>query len=241
MQNNYVEIRGSENVSMCSTCAVKNSSVLRSSSDKNLEIISSSKNKMFFSKGQLLTKEENASQKIYCINRGKIKIYKTDTNGNEVIIRFAKAGDIIGGEMLLSKNIYDISAMAVEDSIVCSIDKADYLGVLYSENELAMELLKYYESELHQAGLKILKLARLQVDGKVADALLTLHKTFGNGAQTNVIRISISRQDIANMACTTKEQVSKTLSDFNSLGIIKTKGKQIEFLNFDVLRKMAQV
>ena len=227
--------------SMCSTCHIKNKSVLRNSSEQILDTISSAKKKLFFSKGQLLVIEENASHKIYCINKGKIKIYKTDSNGNQVIIRIAKPGDIIGGEMLMSNDIYDISAMAVEDSIACCINKDVYLDVFKSESNLAVELIKYYETELHRAGIKILKLSRLQVQGKVADALLALYKTYGTTEDKNSIRISVDRQDIANMAGTTKEQVSKALSDLSIQGIIKAKGKRIEFLNLDALRKMADV
>jgi CRP/FNR family transcriptional regulator len=192
---------------------------------------------MFFVSGELLTREENASQKIYCINKGKIKIYKTDSNGNEVIIRFATTGDIIGSEMLMSNDTYDISAMAVVDSIACCIDSDIYKNVMKAEGELPMELMKYYESELHQAEMKILKLARLKVEGKIADALLTLFKTFRPRDDENIIRISLSRQDIANMAGTTKEQVSRTLSEFSDEGLIKTKGKLIEYLDLDALKK----
>ena len=232
---------GYPNNSICKTCHVKNNSVLRNSSEKILDTISSAKKKMFFSKGQLLACEENASNKIYCVNKGKIKIYKTDSNGNQVIIRIAQTGDLIGGEMLMSNTIYDISAMAVEDTIACSINKDVYLDAVGSGGSLAIEILKYYEAELHQAGMKILKLSRLQVYGKVADALLTLYNTYKTPSDTSRIRISVNRQDIANMAGTTKEQVSKSLSDFNSQGIIKTKGKLIVFLNLEALRKMAEV
>jgi len=222
-QNNFREINYDQNNSICNTCSVKNYSVLKNSSEKMLDIVSSAKKKMFFKKGQLLTKEENSSQKIYCINQGKIKIYKTDTNGNELIIRFASAGDIIGGEMLMSKNIYDISAIAVEDSIACCIDSDVYRNVLKSEGELPLELIKFYEAELHQAEMKILKLMRLQVSGKVADTLLTLFKTFRTDSNLSAIKIALSRQDIANMAGTTKEQVSRTLSEFSDKGIIALK------------------
>ncbi|MBK5284125.1 MAG: Crp/Fnr family transcriptional regulator [Bacteroidia bacterium] len=240
-QNILREISNDENNSICNTCSVKNNSVLRNSSEKIIDIVSSAKKKVFFKKGQLLTKEENSSQKIYCINQGKIKIYKTDMNGNEIIIRFASAGDIIGCEMLMSKNIYDISAMAVEDSIACCIDSDVYRSVLKSEGELPLELIKFYEAELHQAEMKILKLMRLQVSGKVADALLTLYKTFRTESDARSINISLSRQDIANLAGTTKEQVSRTLSEFSDEGIIRTKGKLIEFLKPDALSKMAEV
>ena len=230
-----------EIISACSICPARDNSVLRNSSESILDIISSSRKKMFFAKGELLAQEDDSSQKIYCISTGKIKIYKTDSNGNEVIIRFATAGDIIGGEMLMSKSIYDISAMAVADSFACCIDSEVYRNAIKSEGELPMELLKYYEGELHRAKIKILKLARLKVNEKVADALLTLYETFRMNDDNSTIRITLSRQDIANMAGTTKEQVSKVLSKFSDQGIIKARGKQIEFLNLETLRKISHV
>ena len=141
----------------------------------------------------------------------------------------------------MSKSIYDISAMAVADSFACCIDSEVYRNAIKSEGELPMELLKYYEGELHRAKIKILKLARLKVNEKVADALLTLYETFRMNDDNSTVRITLSRQDIANMAGTTKEQVSKVLSKFSDQGIIKARGKQIEFLNLETLRKISHV
>jgi CRP-like cAMP-binding protein len=230
-----------ELMTSCRICPSKSKSVMRNSSERILNMISSAKKKMFFSKGEILTQEEGASQKVYCISKGKLKIYKTDSNGNEVVIGFASNGDIIGGEMLMNNGKYDISAMAVADTVACCIDIELYRNAIQSEKELPLEILKEYENELHQAKEKIKKLARLKVEQKVADALLTLYETFGSGSNNPSIRITLSRQDIANMAGTTKEQVSKVLSEFCESGFINTKGKQIEFLNLDELKNLSNV
>ena len=82
------------------------------------------------------------------------------------------------------------------------------------------------------------KLVQMNVREKIADTLIYLHNKFG--ADTNgTIEVHLLRQELAEIACTTKEQVSKFLSEFEKEGIISINHKSISILNFQMLQSMA--
>jgi len=81
----------------------------------------------------------------------------------------------------------------------------------------------------------------MTVPEKVADALVTMYEAYGAFGERNTLNLTLSRQDIANLASTTKEQVSKAISELKSKGIIDAKGKQIDLLDIDKLSAIGQL
>jgi CRP-like cAMP-binding protein len=82
------------------------------------------------------------------------------------------------------------------------------------------------------------KATQMHVPAKVADALIMMYDAFGEDT-FGALNVKLSREDIAGLATTTKEQVSKVFSELKADGIIKAKGKKIEILNLTLLKKAA--
>jgi len=192
-------------------------------------------------KGQRILMEGVESDGVYFINTGKVKVFKSDKDDKQLILRFAKSGEILGFCSMDERREQPVSAMALDDTVICYLDNKVFMRIIRDNPEFALGLLKFYNEELMEVENKSLKLARMNVPGKVADALVTMYEAYGTNGNNRTLNLALSRQDIANLAGTTKEQVSKSLSEFKSKGLINTKGKQIDILNFEALNVMAQV
>jgi CRP-like cAMP-binding protein len=224
----------------CSECGVRACSVLGGCSPDTLDKISYAKKCFIYEKGQRILMEGIDSGGIYFINSGKIKIYKTDKNDKDLIIRFAKAGEVIGFSNVDKGKGHATSAMALDDTLVCYLDNKMFMNVIREYPDIALNLLKYYNELLNQSELQSLKLARMNVTEKVADALYLIYKTYGTNGNNRTLNLLISRQDMADIAGTTKEQISKTLSEFKAKGMINAKGKKIDILDIDALTELAE-
>jgi len=84
-------------------------------------------------------------------------------------------------------------------------------------------------------------MATLTVPEKVADALLAMYEAYGANGDSKTLNLTLSRQDIASLAGTTKEQVSKAISDLKVQGIVDAKGKTISLLDMRKLQQIAKV
>jgi CRP/FNR family transcriptional regulator len=225
----------------CSECGARTCSILKDCSPEALDKISFAKKCFVYLKGQRILMEGVESNGIYFINSGKLKIYKTDMKDKQLIIRFAKSGEVLGFSDNDEKQEQAVSAMALDDTLVCYLDNKSFLNVIREYPDIAFRLLRYYNKLLDQSETQSLKLARMNVPAKVADALYTIYETYGTNGNSSTLNLQLSRQDMADLAGTTKEQISKTLSDFKAHGLVNVKGKRIDILNLQALAEFSEV
>jgi CRP-like cAMP-binding protein len=226
--------------SHCADCGSRTCSILRDCPAEVLDKVSSAKKCFIYLKGQRILMEGVESNGIFFINTGKVKIYKSDKNNKNLIIRFAKSGEVLGFCSVDERAEQPVSAMALDDTLICHLDYKLFLTIIGQYPEMALSLLRNCQQMLSDVESKSLKLARMKVPSKIADALLDMYTAFGTNQNNHTLNLAISRQDIADMAGTTKEQVSKTLGHFKNDGIINFKGKQIDVLDWEKLRELAE-
>jgi CRP-like cAMP-binding protein len=104
-----------------------------------------------YKKGQYIFNENGLPQGLFCVNQGKIKLSKTGFDGKEQILRLAKTGDVLGYRALLSNERYHCSAIAVEDSSICIIDKSFFRQSVNSNHKLLFEM-KFYQAKRYCQG-----------------------------------------------------------------------------------------
>ncbi len=220
----------------CNDCAIKDCSVLKNCSEECLDSISDSKHVYYYNKGQRILLEGNLTKGIYFIKSGKVKIYKSGSAGNEQILRFAKSGDLLGLSTLEGDKDGKVSAMAISEVMLCYIRNDTFIEIIKKSPDLTFELLSMLTLELQKSDDRFLKLATYPVKKRVIDSLLIIYEMEESAAS---IQLSLSRQEIANLACTTKEQVSKIISELQSQKLISVAGKQLEIHDIEKLRKLA--
>ncbi len=225
----------------CGDCKVKDCSVLRNCSAECLDVISVSKKMCRFVAGQRILMEGNQARGIYFVEEGKVKIYKSDNKGQEIILRFAREGDIIGYNTVEENSEYHVSAIAITDTVTCFLDADTFKDLTRKYPEFAYELLQFYKLQLQLTERKAFKMATMTVPEKVADALLAMYDAYGANGDGMTLNLTLSRQEIASLAGTTKEQVSKAISDLKVQGIIEAKGKAISLVDIRKLQQIAKV
>ncbi|WP_306342027.1 Crp/Fnr family transcriptional regulator, partial [Escherichia coli] len=88
---------------------------------------------------------------LFCVNSGKIKLAIVGYDGKEQILRLAKAGDILGYRALISNERYHSSAIALEDTSLCIIDKQYFFSQLEQEPKLMLEVARKMSADLKKA------------------------------------------------------------------------------------------
>lgn len=202
-----------------------------------LPAIAANKKTLLFKKGELIFKEGDPVTGIYFVYHGTVKVHKKWGTEKELIIRFAKDGDIIGHRGLGEEINYPVSGTALESTTVCFVDLDFFKTTLRVNNEFTIRLLMFYADELQRSERKMNNLAHMQVKGRVAYSLLTLKNKFGTSSE-GAIDIILSRQDLASFAGTTYETVFRILNEFTQEGIIAIKNKNISIIDESKLTKL---
>lgn len=188
-------------------------------------------------KGDEIFKEGDAVTGIYFVYDGYIKVHKKWDSEKELIVRFAKKGDILGHLGLEGNNIYPVSATALKTATVCYLPMDFFESSLNINNGFAIKLMRFFASELQNSEKRMRNLAHMPVKGRVAQAIITLKDQFGLNAE-GFIDIELARQDIASFAGAAYESLFRTINDLVADNIITIAGKSISIKNEDRLLQL---
>ena len=157
----------------------------------------------------------------------------------QLILHFAKEGDIIGYRGLGNQKVYPVSATALNDVILCFIDSAFFETTLHVNQKFTYTLMQLYANELQHAERRIGNLIHLDVKARVAETLLMLKKDFGQNKE-GFINITLTKQDLASYAGTTYETFFRMITEMAQEKIVRLYGKDIAILKEAKLEKLIE-
>ncbi|MFO7790916.1 MAG: Crp/Fnr family transcriptional regulator [Bacteroidales bacterium] len=190
-------------------------------------------------KGELIFKEGGHPNALICLIEGKVKIFKEGVGGREQIVRLAKPGGFIGYRALFAKQNYLASAIAIEDSIVCSIDRRDLFKIMEANPQISIKILEMMATELGLSNTRTVSLTQKHIRGRLAESLLFLIETYGFEEDNQTIKAYLSREDLANLSNMTTSNAIRTLSTFGNEKVISLDGRRIKVLNLSKLQRIS--
>jgi CRP-like cAMP-binding protein len=185
-----------------------------------------------FSKKTNIYTEGSVPRYLYFIEKGKVKTFKTNDDGKELIINILGEKEFFGHTTLLRGDAYTESASALEDCELTLIPKDDFFALLNNNRDVSAKFIKILAGNVASQEDQLLHLAYNSVRKRVADALALLHHRYGNSP------ISMLREDIAALAGTAKETVIRTLTDFREEKLIDIEDGKITILKPEKLKNL---
>ncbi|NJN41342.1 MAG: Crp/Fnr family transcriptional regulator [Flammeovirgaceae bacterium] len=226
----------------CSLCQQLQHSLFNGLSKEELENVSDHKTCIQYKKGQNIFYEGTRPMGLYCVNGGKVKVFKNNVQGKEYIVYIAKPGDFLGYRSLLSEEYYAGTATVLEDAKICFIPKDQFFGVLYKNPLFMQRVVKAICIEMGIMEEKMAELAHKSVRERLAANLLMLKETYGvDGGESTLIDLALSREDLASIVGTATETVIRLLSEFKKDGLISFEGKRIRVIEARKLAKQADL
>jgi len=185
-----------------------------------------------YEKGEIIFREGAIPSGIYYINRGKVKKYREDPEGNRQIIYVANTGEWVGYHAVLSDERYPDSAAALEKSSLSFIPRQDFLALLEQSKTFNNRLLRALSHEFTVLVNNVTLHARRPVRQRLALQLVLLREKYKDTQKAGApVEISLSQEDLANLAGTTREHIARVLTVFKEQGIINTKNRKIIVLD----------
>ena len=217
-------------------CDLKTCLLCRLCQKEWIPAVSVQRSNFKYNKGEMIFEEGKEVKGIYFVYEGTVKVHKHWGEEKELILRFAKEGNIIGHRGLGKDLVYPVSGTAIEPTTVCFVDLDFFKASLKTNYDFLYELMQFFANELKESERNMRNLAHMTVKGRIAQALLTLEEKFGNTAAGS-LNITITRQDLSSFAGTTYETVFRVLNELVDEKAIITDGKDIRIIDKSVLLK----
>ncbi|MCY7423019.1 MAG: Crp/Fnr family transcriptional regulator [Chitinophagaceae bacterium] len=210
-------------------CDLQSCMLCRSCVKEWIPAIEANRQTFLYKKGTMLFEEGEPMLGMFFVYEGTIKVHKK-WGEKELIMRFAKKGDIVGHRGLGNELTYPVSATVLEPSTVCFISNEFFQSTLKVNHDFLYTLMMFFAEELKVSERKMRNMAHMPVKGRIANALMLLQNKFGK-TENGSINISLSRQDLASYAGTTYETVFRVLNELEEAGYITTSEKEIVISN----------
>ncbi|MCW3089598.1 MAG: transcriptional regulator, Crp/Fnr family [Ferruginibacter sp.] len=204
---------------------------------KMLQNFTKNRNVNHYKKKQVIYSEGNHPARLFYIESGKVRIFKTHHDGKELTIGLYNKGDFMGYTALMEGSVYKETAEALEDADIAFIPREEF-EVLINENvEIKQKFIQMLAKNLSEKEKQLLGLAYNSLRKRVAEALVTLHHKYREDAPGQ-FSIHISRENLANIAGTATESLIRTLSDFKTEKLLEIKDGNITILDEKRLKSM---
>ncbi len=216
-------------------------SVFSSLSDEEKEELSKHLTVVSYKKNETIYKEGDKPSGLICLSEGKVKIFKEGVGGRDQIVRMAKPVGFLGYRAMFAEENYIASAIAIEDSIACIIDRNSLLKILRNNSDFALAVIRSLARELGFSNSRTITLTQKHIRGRLAESLLFLKDTYGLEDDNQTIKIYLSREDIANLSNMTTANAIRTLSIFANEGVIGIDGRKISIKDLAKLERISEI
>jgi len=192
-----------------------------------------------WSAGEALFSAGEPAEHVYLLAAGQAKAFRTTATGQRTSLDFFGPGDVLGGLTWAGGSGYTETALALVTTCALQIDAGAFREVMLAYPSVALGVLDVVSGRLARARSAEQDQASATVTERVASGLLRLADIFGvpgDASGTTLIQLPLTRADLAAMAGTSAESVSRAMSRLRRAGLIETGRRWTAVLDADGLR-----
>ena len=191
-----------------------------------------------FTKNQMILLEDDLGQTFFVISKGSVKITRLSDDGREVILAMLGEADFFGEMSLLDGDGRSANVVALEASEVLTLARNEFLDILEKYPKISICLLEELTHRLRKSDQQIESLSLSDVEQRIGITLIRLAEELGTIKQGSVTITNLPfQQDIANMAGTSRETVSRTFKLLEEKGLLSRQGRHLVIYNFNQFSK----
>ncbi|HIB27076.1 MAG TPA: Crp/Fnr family transcriptional regulator [Candidatus Marinimicrobia bacterium] len=224
---------------MSKTDHLRNVPIFTDLTDSDLTKIASNMVPRVYEKGQMILLEESMGETFFIITQGAVKVTRLSADGREVILAMLGESDFFGEMSLLDGEGRSANIVANEYAKVLTLSRSDFLDCLESYPKIAIALLEELAIRLRKSDQQIESLSLSDSEHRIGITLIRLAGELGTIKQGHVTVKNLPyQQDIANMAGTSRETVSRTLKLLEDKKLVRRKNRNLTIYNFDAFRRV---
>jgi CRP-like cAMP-binding protein len=210
----------------CQLCALKSKAASRLN-DKEIKKLSFNCALVWFKKGDTVIKQGTFSTNVAYLRNGLVKLHIAGPH-HEQIVRIVRAPNYLGLPISFGDKINHYSVTVIEKAEVCFIDIKTFRYLLHANPDFSYEIMMDICRTELEVYNRCANRTQKQVRGKLADVLLEMSETI---YKSDTFRMPLTQEEIGNLVDSSRESISRIITEFEKDGIIGISGRKIEIKN----------
>jgi len=219
----------------CKECKLK-AAATNHLTDEEFEMLENHSVTVAFKKGECVIKQNALSLNVAYLRHGMAKVHMQGPTRDK-ILRVVKAPTFLALPTSFGEKINQFSVTAINDAEVCFIDLGVFRNMIFSNGKFAYELIvELCRNELNDYH-RYASLAQKQIPGLVAETLMCFSEKLYN---SNEFTMPLTRGEMGDLIGTSRESVSRVLSEMSQDKIISFDSNTLSILNKAALNKISE-
>ena len=190
--------------------------------------------------GSVLFSEGQACANVAVLCAGRIKLTTASRDGRTMLVRIARVGDLLGLSAVMSRTPYEVTAQAVDDSLLRCYEQKMFLHFIQNSPEGSLYAAECLAQEYRSAFCDVRRLALSNtIPGRMANLLLEMMEDGDHALHPQpVIDMPLTHEDLASMLGSSRETVTRTLNHMMRSGTLAIAGRKVTILQRATLEAM---
>jgi CRP/FNR family transcriptional regulator, cyclic AMP receptor protein len=227
----------------CSDCKVREQRLFCNMSEATMKGLDAIKFTAVYPKGSVLFVEGEDPRGLFILCSGRVKLTTSSTEGKTLIVKIAEPGEVLGVSATMLGLPYEVSAETLEPAQVNFVRRDNFMTFLGAYPEACFHTAQQLSEKYHAAQREIRSLGLSQTTGeKLARLLLNWCDRSGETTAKGLrLTVLLTHEEIAQMIGTTRETVTRLLSDMKRKKIIEVKGSSVFVQRMEQLQGMVTI
>lgn len=193
-----------------------------------------------YKRGHTLARQDEPARLFFVLESGLLKILQVTAEGTELIVRFVAPGEPFGGVVALGEGPYPVTAVVQQPSIVHQWTRQVVGELLTQTPQVRVNIMREIATHMTEALTRVRELTTARVGQRIAHTLLRLARQCGETSPEGVlITHPLTRQELADLTGTTLYTVSRTLSEWQSRGLLESRQRRLLLRSLPRLEELA--
>lgn len=184
--------------------------------------------------------ESEPSQYVYIVLSGRVKITKVSNNGREKILHIVCENEMFGEQAIFEDGLNPASAKTLEKAVILQIRLSALKQLAMEDQQCAAMLFDVMNLKLRQAYRQIINLSFKDANSRLASRLFKLARDHGVELDKGLlIGVHLTQQELADYVGTSRETISRILSDLNQRQVLHIERQNIYIKDYQELKQIA--
>jgi CRP/FNR family transcriptional regulator len=191
-------------------------------------------------KGAVIFMEDDPCDGVTILCSGQVKLSCASRGGKVLILKIAVAGEVLGLGAAVSGTPFEVTAETIEPCLVKKIRRDELIAFLEKHGQASLKAARALSEEYKSAFFDARRLALSgSAAGRLASVLIHLGRSVAAGKPEMRFTMALTHEELANLAGTSRETVTRSMGKFEKEGLIKIKGSSLLIPSPEKLENLA--
>ncbi len=215
--------------------------VLEPLSEEELEELARRNPDVWLEEGEILFAPQEVGEKLFIVKEGRIRLYKTGSEGEEITLTFVDEGKIFGEMALTAQQIREVYAQAVEPSLIISLKRETLEDLILNKPRVGLRLIERLSERVRMLENRLEDLSFKEVPTRLASLILQLLEDEGvKTLEGYKIPTRYTHEQLATMIGANRVSVTRAFAKLRDAGAVELKGRRIFVKDLEALGRAAK-